>query len=153
MVSTNNTDIRTAMSPRKKAWLRRYQHNFISKMKDEDECLEASDLLRRFGGWSSIAQKQNHKFLFAKKAFWICSHNGDKEGCYKWYEKAKERGLEFMDSIGDMTDQNRVLTVSHDEDTHRVLSEEGQDNAYMKAGKSLKNAVDNMEWVLKNMPQ
>lgn len=153
MASTNNTDISTAMSPRKRAWLFLHRPIFLSRMRDEEECIQASDLLRRFGGWGSIAQKLNHKFLLAKKAFWICSHNGDKEGCHKWYEKAKERGLEFLDSIGDMTDKNRVLCVSHDEDTHRVLSEEGQDNAYMKAGKSLKNAVDNMEWVLQHMPR
>ena len=149
MASTNNTDI---MSPQKRAWLSIHRHIFLTFMREEEECIEASNLLLSYGE-HDIPQKHSHKFMVAKKAFWICSFNGDKEGCYKWCEKAKKRGLEFMESVGDLTDQHRVLCISHDDDTREVLAEEGQDNAYMKAGKSLKNGVDNMEYVLKNMPK
>jgi len=152
MASTNNTDIRTGMSPQKRAWLSIHRHIFLTFMREEEECIEASNLMLSLGE-HSIPQKHSHKFMVAKKAFWICSFNGDKEGCYKWCEKAKKRGLEFMESVGDLTDQHRVLCVSQHEETREVLAEEGQDNAYMKAGKSLKNAVDHMEYILKNMPK
>ena len=151
MASTNNTDIRTGMSPQKRAWLSIHRHIFLTFMREEDEMIEASNLLLSYGE-HSIPQKHAHKFMVAKKAFWICCFNGDKEGCYKWYEKAKKRGLDSMEAVGDLTDQERILCVSHHEETRDVLSEEGQDNAYMKAGKSVKNGVDNMEYVLKNMP-
>jgi len=154
--NTKNTDIKKpkAMSPQKKVWLSLHKHHLLQNMRDEEEGIAGCEVLRILG-LLSAEQKLGYKFMVAKKAFWICSHNGDIEGCHKWYEKAKKRGLEFMDAVGDITDQHKVLCFSIDKDDETRddwLAEEGQDNAYMLAGKSLKSAVNNMEYVLKNMP-
>ena len=152
--NTKNTDIKKAMSPQKKAWLAYQRPNFLELIKDQDECLEHSISLNSDNDQAPELKecvRLSQKFMRVKKAFWICSYNGDKEGCEKWYKKSKPAGLNYLECIEELGHDSRVVLVET-EDGDEAGRQEGQDGAYLKIARDLKNNVELMEYILETMP-